>query len=179
MLIEFIKRENGTWFLRVRDRGIGMRSDTIQNYFLCAGASFRRSTEWAKEFLDDKGQPRIARAGRFGIGVFAVFLLGPSFQLETRHASADKSMGYMIEASANSQLIEIQRVEGLSIGTTIEVEISNESVKALDLEKEKVSGSNGLNRKIDWFCWNWPKVVKRVVCGEELEVRAGIHFASS
>jgi molecular chaperone HtpG len=75
VLIEFIKRENGTWVLRVRDRGIGMQSITIQNYFLRAGASFRRSTEWAKEFLDEQGKPRVARAGRFGIGAFAVFLL--------------------------------------------------------------------------------------------------------
>jgi len=157
VLIEFIERENGTWFLRVRDRGIGMRSETIQNYFLRAGASFRRSPEWAKEFLDDMGQPRVVRAGRFGIGAFAVFLLGPSFRLWTRHVSADKSMGYRIEASANSQLIEICRVGDLPIGTTIEVELNSEALKTL---------SHRMRWRIDWFCWNWPTVKKRVVSGQ-------------
>jgi hypothetical protein len=173
VLVEFIKRENGTWFLRVRDRGIGMRSETIQRYFLRAGASFRRSTEWAREFLDEVGQPRVIRAGRFGIGVFAVFLLGPSFKLWTRYAEVDKSMGYMIEASATSQLIEIRRVEGLPVGTTIEVEVSSKSAESLDLDIEKYSDGyppKGPGRKIDWFCWDWPKVVKRVIRGTEPEL---------
>ncbi len=170
VLIEYIKRENGTWFVRVRDRGIGMRSDTIQNYFLRAGASFRRSAEWAKEFLDEKGQPRVLRAGRFGIGAFAVFLLGPSFKLWTRHAGADKSMGYTIEASASSQLIEIRRVEGLPVGTTIEVEMSSESVETLKLENGKYSEYGGTRNKVDWFCWDWPKVTQRVITGPKPEL---------
>ncbi len=45
VMIDFIQREDETWFLRVRDKGIGMKSDAIQNYFLRAGASFRRSPE--------------------------------------------------------------------------------------------------------------------------------------
>ncbi|HEX7333105.1 MAG TPA: ATP-binding protein [Pyrinomonadaceae bacterium] len=168
VLIEFIKRENGTWFLRVRDRGIGMKSDTIQNYFLRAGASFRRSAEWAKEFVDEEGQARVVRAGRFGIGAFAVFLLGPSFKLWTRHAG-EESMGYLLEASATSQLMEIRRVDGLPVGTTIEVELSSDSVTELELEKEYLN-YNGPQRKIDWFCWDWPEVNKRVVRGPEPEV---------
>jgi molecular chaperone HtpG len=170
VLIEFIKRENGTWFLRARDRGIGMSSDTIQNYFLRAGASFRRSAEWAKEFVDEQGQPRVIRAGRFGIGAFAVFLLGPSFKLWTRHAGADKSIGYSIEASASSQLIEIRRIDGLPVGTTIEVEVSSESVEALNLEAETYSDYYGLENMIDWFCWNWPQVTKHVIRGTKPEV---------
>ncbi len=165
VLVEFIKRENGTWFLRVRDRGIGMTGDTIQNYFFRAGASFRRSPEWAKEFLDEQGKPRVIRAGQFGIGVFAVFLLGPSFRLWTRHSGADKAMGYTIEASANSQLIEIRRVDGLPIGTTVEVEMSSESAAALELDAELSSPIGGPDDNIDWFCWDWPEMVKRVERG--------------
>ena len=170
VLIEFVKRENGTWFLRVRDRGIGMTSDTIQNYFFRAGASFRRSAEWAKEFLDEQGKPRVTCAGRFGIGAFAVFLLGPSFRLCTRHAGADRSMGYSIEASANSQLIEIRRVDGLPIGTSVEVEMSSESAKALELDAEHYASLEGPEHKIDWFCWDWPKIVKRVDRGPKSEL---------
>jgi len=172
VLIEFIERDNGSWFLRVRDRGIGMTNDTIQNYFLRAGASFRQSKEWAEDFIDDKGQPRVTRAGRFGIGAFAVFLLGPSFRLWTRHVSSDKSKGYMIEASINSQLIEIRRMDNLSIGTTIEVDISSETVDKFNLtDKEEKFGAFSTIRTppIDWYCWSLPKVKKRVVRGTKIK----------
>ena len=172
VMIDFIKRDDGSWFLRVQDRGIGMTSDTIQNYFLRAGASFRRSSEWSKEFLDDNGKPRLARAGRFGIGVFAVFLLGPSFKMWTRHAGTDKSMGYMVEATENSQLIEIQRVDDCCVGTKIEVEISSESAEILELEKEKYSDYTRPSKQIDWFCWDWPNVIKRVTREKKHEMLA-------
>jgi molecular chaperone HtpG len=176
VLVDFMKREDGTWFLRVRDKGIGMRSDTIQNYFLRAGSSFRSSSEWAKEFLDEKGQPRVLRAGRFGIGAFAVFLLGPSFKLWTRHAGADKSRGYSLEASATSQLIAIQRVDDLPVGTTIEAEMSSESVALLELE-EQYSDYEGPEKLIDWFCWDWPVVIKRVIRAVKPELLRQAHVS--
>lgn len=166
VLVDFIRREDGSWFLRVSDRGIGMRSDTIQDYFLRAGASFRQSAEWAQEFLDDNGLPKVLRAGRFGIGVFSVFLLGPSFRLWTRHASAERDGGYSVEASASAQLIEIKREGNLKIGTTIEVEITAQSVAALGLEREP-AGCNSVQKQVDWFCWDWPKITKRVIRGCE------------
>jgi hypothetical protein len=162
VLIDFIKREDDSWFLRVRDKGIGMAGDTLQNYFLRAGASFRQSVDWAKEFLDDDGKPRVLRAGRFGVGAFAAFLLGPTFRLQTRHADAPSSMSYLLEASKDSQLIEIRRIEGLPIGTIIEVELAVESVTALELNEEKYSEYSGPGRRTDWFCWDWPKIARRV-----------------
>lgn len=165
VLIEFIEREDGSWFLRVRDRGIGMTSDTIQNYFLRAGASFRRSSAWAKEFLDEKGKPRVTRAGRFGIGAFALFLLGPSFRLWTRHVGTDNNSGYAIAASANSQLIEIRRVDGLPTGTTIEIDLSDDTEKNFRLSKDEFSSLFGKWRphKIDWYCWDWPIIKTRII----------------
>jgi hypothetical protein len=75
--------------------GQGYRHEERHNpkYFLRAGASFRQSADWAMEFLDEKGKPRVLRAGRFGVGAFAIFLLGPSFRLSTRHAGADRFHG--------------------------------------------------------------------------------------
>ena len=40
------------------------------------------SPEWTKEFIDESGHPRISRAGRFGVGAFAIFLLGDSSECE-------------------------------------------------------------------------------------------------
>lgn len=162
VLVTFTKREDGSWFLRVQDKGIGMRADTIQNYFLRAGASFRRDVGCAESFLDKNGQPCAIRAGRFGIGAFAIFLLGPSFWMWTRHVGADSSAGYVLEASAGSQLIEIRRVGDLCVGTTIEAEMSRESVEAIGLEGENYASSDELAVETDWFCWDWPMVVRCV-----------------
>lgn len=163
VMVDFIQRDDGSWFLRVTDRGIGMTADTLQNYFLRAGASFRRSAEWAKEFTDEEGKPTIARAGRFGIGAFAIFLLGPSFKLWTRHVTADKSKGYMIEVAANSQLIEISRMDGLPVGTSIEVQITNDSIQYFGLLKDNLLGYLGQSEKTDWFCWDWPKTITHII----------------
>lgn len=172
VLIEFVERHTGSWFLRVCDKGIGMMSETIQNYFLRAGASFRSSKDWANEFLDEFGRPRVTRSGRFGIGAFAVFLLGPSFRLWTRHANSVTSIGYMIEASCGSQLIEIRRMDRLPIGTTIEVDLSSDTVEAFNLQgNEEGVGLFRTVRKpqIDWYCWDWPTVEKRIVRGSKIE----------
>jgi hypothetical protein len=173
VLIEFEKMDDDRWILRVKDRGIGMTSDTIQNYFLRAGASFRHSAEWMQEFLDDDGKPRVARAGRFGIGAFAVFLLGSSFKLWTRHVSEET--GFSIEITAASQLITIQKAPNLQVGTTIEVELSVGTVNYFRLESECPNFSSlvkkeeqrfwHLNGVIDWYCWDWPKISKTVKNG--------------
>ena len=49
--IHYVKSEFGKSKIIVSDRGIGMKWETIANYFLRAGASFRNSVEWSKEFL--------------------------------------------------------------------------------------------------------------------------------
>lgn len=172
--LDFIRREDGTWFLRVTDKGIGMTSETIQNYFLRAGASFRQSADWAKEFLDEQGKPRVLRAGRFGVGAFAVFLLGPNFLLRTRHVGAASCSGYAVETSADSQLIEIHRIkDNLPIGTTIEVDISSESATKLGLEREEYYRM----AETDWFCWNWPIVNRRIISGTTEKIFTQKHTA--
>ena len=164
VLVEFVEQKQGMWLLRVKDNGIGMKSDTIQNYFLRAGASFRFSPEYAKEFLNDNGQCIVPRAGRFGIGAFAIFLLGPTFKLWTRHVSADESSGFKLEASTNSQLIEIQRALDLPVGTTIELEISSEAARGLGLTRDKRLPHQIHPASLaDWFCWDWPKVAWRTI----------------
>src|SRR5205823_3373386 len=64
--------EDVAW-LTVTDAGIGMTADVIKNYFLKAGASFRRSDAWRKQHETKEGKSRVLRSGRFGIGVLAAF----------------------------------------------------------------------------------------------------------
>jgi hypothetical protein len=171
VLIEFIRREDSSWFLRVTDRGIGMTADTIQNYFLRAGASFRQSAEWMKEFVDEQGESRVLRAGRFGIGAFATFLLGQTFSLETRHVGGDQ--GYFVTASEDSRLIEIRRSNEIQVGSKVEIELSPETVDYFQFEKDKKDANYYKWRDpgflTDWFCWEWPIVKRRITRGDEVE----------
>ncbi|HEV7773843.1 MAG TPA: ATP-binding protein [Conexibacter sp.] len=86
VLVELRELEHGP-VLRVVDRGVGMTPDTAIDFFMTAGASYTpRALEAAA------GQPessiRWMKAGRFGIGVFAAFLLGDQVHVTTRHAGA-------------------------------------------------------------------------------------------
>lgn len=162
VLIDYILDEHGDWLVRIQDRGIGMTHETLQNYFLRAGASFRQSKEWLDNYVDDEGKPKVLKAGRFGIGAFAVFLLGQSFTLKTRHVNSDKNGGFTLTASANSQLIEIKRCPKLNIGTMIEVHLDNRAIELLNLDGQDVYKPNRFNESVDWAAWKFPKVIQRV-----------------
>lgn len=162
VLIDYILDEHGSWLVRIQDRGIGMAHSTLQNYFLRAGASFRQSKEWQNDYVDDDGKTKVLKAGRFGIGAFAVFLLGQSFTLKTRHVNSDKNGGFTFTASANSQLIEIKRCPKLDIGTMIEVHLNDGAVERLKLNKETYQSPDSFAELVDWAAWQHPKVIQRV-----------------
>ena len=84
VLVEFIKVSGKNWRICVSDNGIEMTADTLEKYFLRAGSSYRYSSIWEKTFVGSEGRPGVLRSGRFGIGAFAIFLLGPTFRLLTR-----------------------------------------------------------------------------------------------
>ena len=163
VLIEFVEQDDETWFVRVTDKGIGMRSDTIQNFFLRAGATFRQSPDWAKDFLDKGGAPCVLRAGRFGIGAFAIFLLGKSFRMWTRHVTAKSAIGYAVDVATDSHIIEIRKKDGLPIGTTIEVELSTENAANLISGLDKKYRAKILLETTDSLTWDWPIVCRQVV----------------
>jgi molecular chaperone HtpG len=171
VLIEFVQRdETDSWLLRVRDKGIGMTSHTIQNYFLRAGASFRHSADWLKEFNEDDGGPRVVRSGRFGIGAFAAFLLGSRLTLATRHVGATRDGGYRLEVSVDGGLVEIVRQKNLEIGTCIEIELSSQvASRIIDGGWPGVERWFQLNESTDWFCWDWPRVKRQLIAAGQTE----------
>jgi molecular chaperone HtpG len=106
--------------LIVDDRGIGMSPATLRNYFLRAGASYRKSTEWKKIHEDDAGHSRVLRSGRFGIGVLAAFILGDEIHVCTRHAHATRGLEF--QATLETEPIELRHVD-CSIGTTVTIKL--------------------------------------------------------
>jgi hypothetical protein len=130
--------------ITVEDCGVGMTADTIINYFLKAGASFRDSIAWQLAFGSESAQPKVLRSGHFGIGALAAFLLGPTIQLSTRHWAESK--GLQFEAGISDDPIEVVACEHREIGTTIKIPISTETYEVLK------------HRYLDFYKFDWPSV---------------------
>jgi len=160
VLIDFVKRQDGSWILRIQDRGIGMTAETLQHYFLRGGASLRQNREWSEQFSDTNGRSKVMKSGRFGIGTFAIFLLGSKFTVTTRYVGDSSGKACQISAEKERQNLEIRYITDQKIGTTIEVEL-NEGVVRRKAELERAA-DNGLHPESDWFCLAYPKVVRRV-----------------
>ncbi len=136
----------------VADRGIGMSAEIIKDYFLCAGASFRNSSSWRSTFADDLGQSQVARAGRFGVGALAAFLIGDSVVVETRRH--DEPTGYKFTAELSREIFEVEKID-TEIGTTLTVEVAAVNRKAVS-ELFSSSGSDGW----DWYCGSYPALLR-------------------
>ncbi len=113
-----------------RDRGTGMTLDVIKNYFLRAGASFRNSDLWRKQFMDDAGKSKIVRTGRFGVGALSAFLIGDSISVYTRHYSETTGFGFRFSCKIDDDDIQIVQERG-DIGTIIEVSATEETIKSI------------------------------------------------
>lgn len=142
-------------WLTVTDTGIGMTVNVIKNYFLRAGASFRRSDAWKRQHETPEGKPRVLRSGRFGIGVLAAFLLGDQVEVTTRHVSEPSDSGIHFSASVDDEAIELHKVVCDSIGTTIRIRLDQETASRFRLTNEWRWDSRW---DWDWFRLKEPRV---------------------
>lgn len=140
--------------LLIQDNGIGMTCDTIIDYYLSAGSSYRYSDAWINNMCtNDKSN--ISRIGKFGIGVLASFLLGNKVKVKTR--SIFDTLGYEFEVSLNSENININRVK-CEIGTDISIVLKDCSFLEEKYENIKWNA---------WYYANHPKIIYKVN-GEEI-----------
>ena len=126
----------------IEDNGIGMTADTIVNYYLKAGSSYRRSDDWCNNFLDDDGKSKVLRNGKFGIGVLATFLLGAEATITTKNINDDKGWEFTIKLDQDN--IEIKRVEKTECGTVVSINLSDETINKL-LKKSEYD--------VKWYNW--------------------------
>ncbi len=149
-------------WVEVADKGIGMTAETVRDYFLKAGASFRNSDAWRKAFEDASGKSRVLRSGRFGVGVLAAFLLGDEVQVSTRYVDAPADAGVSFSATIDSSEIELRRV-ARPVGTTIRIKISDDDVwESLTGFKQSWEEARETRlRSWDWYCLPDPEV-KRI-----------------
>ncbi|MGJ7233797.1 HD domain-containing protein [Morganella morganii] len=122
--------KNGKGHLEIIDHGIGMTLDTINEYFLNIGASFRNSDLWRKNHVKD-GHSTVHRTGRFGIGLLAAYLLGDTLQVTTRHITQPSNKGLLFKCTRGDTEIIVTHTNA-DIGTRISVEIDEETVSKLN-----------------------------------------------
>lgn len=110
----------------IEDNGIGMNEDIVSNYYLSAGSSYRSSEKWEEEFIDDFGNAKVIRIGRFGIGALATFLIGNKATVLTRYQN--NKFGYKFIYTLNAgESIDVTCDERIEEGTKITIEMSDES----------------------------------------------------
>ncbi len=142
-------KESGCAVL-VEDFGIGMTLDTIENYFLNIGASFRNSDVWKRNHETD-GHANIHRTGRFGVGLLAAFLLGNRIHVKTRHAKSPRDRGISFTCEKGGKDIIVTHCD-FRVGTQISIEIDEETFGELQTDKYAW----------DWYCLSEPKVTRTI-----------------
>lgn len=155
-----IKIDSNNKLFEITDNGIGMNDDTIINYFLNAGSSYRFSKNWSKKFTDNNGS-KIIRSGRFGIGVLSAFLIGDEISITTRYIYDD--IGYKFSMKIDQDDFNVVRTN-CKIGTKITIKIKKSSMEYF------TSNENLYNLNDDWKCWYMFKKprVQYYLDGEEL-----------
>jgi molecular chaperone HtpG len=148
--------------LTASDKGIGMTVDTVIDYFFNAGASFRRSDDWRKVFETVEGKSKVLRAGRFGVGALASFLLGSRLEVSTRHV--DDDVGVKFIAGVDTDSVELVRFER-PVGTTVTIALED-SVFA-KLSKQLEEHHYYQREDWDWYCLRKPSV-SRIFLGNTL-----------
>jgi molecular chaperone HtpG len=162
-----LREEGGAYTLEIADRGIGMTPEVVIQYFLRAGASFRRSSAWKQMFEDEAGHSRVLRLGRFGVGALAGFLLGPRIHVTTRYVGDPE--GVRFSASLADEVIEMRRAPGLPVGTTITISVSRAKGEALA----------GAPESWNWYHLETPSLSRRIVRGAgETELEPGPRLPS-
>lgn len=138
-----IERFEGNYFFKIVDNGLGMDIDIIKNYFLSAGASFRKSSDWQKFFLDENKNAIVRRSGRFGVGLLSAFLIGDEIEVFTKRK--DAQYGFKFKANLNTELINIIKDRSIETGTKIVIKINKEKYSAFE--------NDNRNYNIKWFQW--------------------------
>lgn len=166
--------ENGVAVLVVSDHGIGMTEETIANYFLVAGASFRRSIAWKKDFESEQGdshlKSRVLRSGRFGIGVLAAFLLGEEVEVATRHITADRGIRFSMRLNVAPPALEMSPIQmnyetGIPAGTTITVKVTKVKKDPAGITGTNIFTNDNL---WDWYCLDTPSILRLQGRGKRL-----------
>ena len=137
----WVDQEGQYWF-RIEDNGMGMSEDIILNYFLKVGSSYYNSEDFRfiknKYRCDEGGE--FTPISKFGIGLLSCFLCSEVIEVSTHHISGEKIRLSMKGPSGYYSLMredehhrgidmpspdEIKRAYRDKIGTTIVLKLNS------------------------------------------------------
>ncbi|MCM1439630.1 MAG: ATP-binding protein [Roseburia sp.] len=115
--------------LSIKDNGIGMTPDIIENFFLKAGKSLYKSNAYRYS------NSQFFHAGQFGLGVFSVFMLTSQINVKTVHMknTLHESCFTMKKNSRYARIETMLLQESKESGTQIEFKI-DDNITLPDLE---------------------------------------------
>jgi hypothetical protein len=125
-IVVTLTESGGTWTLEVTDRGVGMDEDILTAALLDFGRTGWTSDAVRKKFaglVDGGFRPK----GRFGIGFFAIFMLGDNIEIVTRRidtAPGDARRLRFQGVRNRPVLTPIPAEERTPIGTRIRAELT-------------------------------------------------------
>jgi molecular chaperone HtpG len=131
------------------DNGKGMDVKEIKNYFLKAGATNRKSKDWNQLYVDESGQSKIIKSGKFGVGILSAFLIGEEIEVTTRKFNAGS--GIKFSTTLNSKNVELFKIKDLEIGTKIRIKIKDSAI-------DKFINSKSLIDWDKWYTLSHPKI---------------------
>ena len=136
------------------DNGIGMTIDEIEKYFFTLGSSSDTSIEW--QMIRDIF--RIYRTGRFGIGIFAAFIIGQEIRVKTKSAKTTNDYGYQFTLKLNEDFIQIDKIDLPHYGTAIEITCYDNALQQLKDEVFMNELYVGTNKWFGWYIDSNPNV---------------------
>lgn len=157
VLLESKDKQGNSW-LTISDRGVGMSVETVRDYFLTVGASFRKSSLWQQEFETDNAlRSQVLRSGKFGIGVLAGFLLGDRLEVSSRYIGSKTGIRFVV--TQEPEVIELHKDSTLRVGTTIRILVSSDVRKKLYAQDVGTRKSEHVARASDWFIYDRPSII--------------------
>ena len=150
------REDDGGAYFKIIDNGLGMDIEIIKNYFLSAGASYRKSIDWQKNFIDENGKAIVRRSGRFGVGILSAFLIGKEIFVQTKNIKNE--FGYKFMANLNTEQINVIKDDKLEKGTLIKIRIDEK--KITEFESNNYEWTK-------WYTLSTP-VVKYFLWGQEI-----------
>ena len=128
IIVSLIERKEDIWLI-VEDNGIGMSEQVLTGPLLDFGTSFWRSSMAMEEFpgLMASGMRAI---GRFGVGFFAVFMLGPIVRIYSRRYDRGHNTGHLLEFRSGTSarpILSLAKSVDVPIdgGTRVEIQLVN------------------------------------------------------
>jgi hypothetical protein len=95
--------DEGFYWLRVDDTGVGMDQSIVEKYFLGVGRSYYRSEELQADILrKNKPQQKFVAISRFGIGVLSSFIVGDRIEVSTLRRLPDGTLATPLRLSLDS-----------------------------------------------------------------------------